>query len=65
MEYTFDSSKTMLKLLVVLFIILLFAFGPQVPIGLMSLKKRDLPEFEIKFEKMEKFNSEAATGGAQ
>ena len=29
MEYTFDSSNTMLKLLVVLFIILLFGFGPQ------------------------------------
>ena len=65
MCWNYEKRFVLFSLLVVLFIILLFAFGPQGPIGLISLKKRDLPEFEIKFEKMERFNSEAATGGAQ
>ena len=64
LEYAFDSSNTMLKVLVILFIILLFGFGPQGPMGLMQLVNRDLQEFGFKFEKMEIFNPEAATGGA-
>ena len=42
LEYAFDNSNTMLKLLVILFIILLFGFGPQSPMGLMYLMNRDL-----------------------
>ena len=64
MEYAFGSSNTMLKQLVILFIILLFGFGSQGPMRLMYLVNRDLQEFGFEFEKMERFNTEAATRGA-
>ena len=35
LEYPFDSSNAMLKLLVILFIILLFGLGPQSSMKLM------------------------------
>ena len=46
------------------FIILLFGFGPQSPMKLMSLMKKILLQVKLDFEKRERFNPEAATGGA-
>ena len=39
------------KLLVILFINLLFGFRPIGSMGLMQLMNRDLPELEFEFEK--------------
>ena len=47
LEYAFDSSNTKLKLLVILAILLLFGFGPQVPMrlhGFFCEKTIFLPE---------------------
>ena len=49
LEYAFGSSNTKLKLLIILVIILLFCFGPQLG---------------FEFEKWERFNLETAIVGA-
>ena len=63
LEHAFGSSNTKLKLLVILVIILLIDFGPQIPMGLMYLMNMDLPELGFEYEKLEKFNLETTTGG--
>ena len=64
LEFFFDSSNTMFKLLVIRFIIILFGFGPQSPMGLMQLMNRGLPQLRFEFEKIERFNPEASNVSA-
>ena len=54
----------MFKLLVIRFIIILFGFGPQSPMGLMQLMNRGLPQLRFEFEKIERFNPEASNVSA-
>ena len=50
------SANTMLKLMAILFIIVLFGSGHQNSIRLMQQKNRNLPQFGVKSEKMEKLD---------
>ena len=63
MEYVFDKSNTMLKLLAMLPINLLFSFGPQSPMKLMQLINRILPQFRFEFQIIERFHPETANEG--
>ena len=53
------SANTMLKLMTILFIIVLFGSGHQHPIRLMQQMNRNLPQFRVKSEKMEKLDINA------
>lgn len=48
------SANTMLKLMVIVFIIALFGSGHQKPIRLMQQMNRNLPQFGVESEKIEK-----------
>ena len=44
-------------------IILLFGFGPQIPMRLMQLINRILPQFRFEFQIIERFHPETANEG--